>query len=302
MPSTPLKWHGGNDPLKKWLWGLFPASVNQHRRWGYTHRAVPFFGGGQEQWELDPEGISETFNDLNPLVANFFNALASPQAENVVRRLSLTPFSETVFNKASRRLDNICLGLYYGDHVDEQAAVDFFIVNRMSRQGLGRDFATPTTRTRRGMNEQVSAFLSAVDGLPAAVERMRRVEFRNQHFRAFVPAYDHRRCFFLCDPPYLHFDSDGRRVRQATDAYACEMTYHEHEELLETLARLKGKFLLQGYPSKLYRQYARRFGWREFKKRVACHSSSKAAKDLRTECVWTNYDPPAVTSRRTRRV
>jgi DNA adenine methylase len=293
MINVPLRWHGGNDYLKQWLWSLAPWCVNEHKR-GYTHRAVAFYGGGQEEWqwpngELTPgEGISETFNDLNPLLSNFFLCLKkSPRA--LIRTLSLTPFSEAEFERARAKRFKHDGQPYAFPAPNIQAAADFFIIHRMSRQGLGKCFATPTRRVRRGMNEQVSAYLSAVDGLADCVERLRTAEIRDEHFRTFIPRYDHRRCL---DPPYLHHDIDGREIRVVKDGYAVEMTLEEHVELLDVLTEVDGKFMLQGYPSKLYASYAKVHGWRCFRKKVVCQSSAKKVKETRTECVWTNYDPP----------
>lgn len=285
--NYPLKWHGGNTYLKEWLWSLAPWCVNEHKRWGYTHRAVTFYGGGQEEWEwpngeLPPgEGVSETVNDLNPLLSNFFRCLRDHGGE-MIRRLTLTPFSESEYNDAFLKL-----GFESWVRVNPVlSACAFFVLHRMSRQGMGKCYATPTTRVRRGMNESVAGYLSAVDGLYECVERLRRVEIRNEHFRDFIPRYDHRRCLHVLDPPYLH------ETRVVKDAYGVEMTLEEHAELLEILAQVDGKFMLQGYPSKLYASYAKRHKWRCFKKRVVCNSSAKKQKEQRIECVWTNYDPP----------
>src|SRR5437870_4048193 len=57
----------------------------------------------------------------------------------------------------------------------------FFVVNRQSRQALGQDWASVVRgRNRGGMYDHSSAWLSAVEGLPAAVRRLRRVAVLNR--------------------------------------------------------------------------------------------------------------------------
>ena len=61
-----------------------------------------------------------------------------------------------------------------------ERAVNFFIRCRQSRAGCFKDFATLSrTRTRRGMNEQASAWLTVIDGLPEVHARLKRVVILN---------------------------------------------------------------------------------------------------------------------------
>src|SRR4029077_18273420 len=106
------------------------------------------------------------------------------------------------------------------------------------------------TRTRRGMNEQASAWITAVDGLPAVHERLRRVVILNKPAADVIRAEDSPGTLFYCDPPYL------KETRTAPDVYAHEMTAEQHGELLARLARIKGKFLLSGYRSEMYDHWA----------------------------------------------
>jgi DNA adenine methylase len=280
--STPLRWHGGNTYLKQWMWSLAPHSVNEHPL-GYTHRAVAFAGGLQDFWEMGHEGISEAVNDVNGWVSNFWFQLRENSAD-LLRTLTLTPFSQVEFEAAAQRVESGSPATTVRD------AADFFIVHRQSRQSMGKCYATPTRRVRRGMNEQVSAFTSAVDCLPEFAMRLRQVEVRNQDFQDFIRRYDHDLCYHILDPPYLCVDEDGTEIRVSKAAYAFELSLQQHIELLELLTTLSGNFLLQGYPSKLYSRYADNCGWHCFSKNVDAKSSKKRTK--RTEMIWTNYLPP----------
>jgi DNA adenine methylase len=65
-------------------------------------------------------------------------------------------------------------------------------------------FATLSrTRTRRGMNEQASAWITAVDGLAAVHARLRRVAVLNRDALHVIRQHDGPDTLFYCDPPYL---------------------------------------------------------------------------------------------------
>lgn len=272
MPSNPLKWHGGKTYLARRIVALMPRA-------GWLHYVEPFFGGGAVLFALDGDGKSETVNDLNQWLVNFWMHLADPRRfEEFSRAVSMLPLAESVFEKCRALIEaGGC-----GDPV--QNAVAFFVMFRQSRQGLGRDFATLSRRrTRRGMNEQVSSWLSAVEGLPEAHERLSRVAVLCRPAADVIRQQDGPETLFYLDPPYLH------STRSTVGEYAHEMTADDHAELLDLLAGLKGRFLLSGYRSTQYDAAAARSGWRRTDFLIANHASSGKQKERKTECVWMNY-------------
>lgn len=274
IKNMPLKWHGGKQPLAKWLHSLAPAS--------YTHRNIVFGGGLGEFWNWLPiEGISEAVNDTNRDLTILYSVIRSPEwFGEFQRRVSLMPFSDGAFWNAAT--SNETYVQMSGAAVD--IAASFFIKYRMSRQGLGKDYATPTKRTRRGMNENVSAWLSAVDGLTDCHERLRRVEIRNLDCIEFIKKYDHENALFYCDPPYLH------ETRSTVGEYGPhEMSAEQHIKLLEFIGGLKGKCMLSGYRSDMYDHYAAAFGWKLHEYETTNKASSSKTKEKRIECCWTNY-------------
>lgn len=268
MTTQPLKWHGGKHYLAKEIISRFPPHV---------HYVEPFFGGGAvlfakpEEWI---EGYSEVVNDINAGLWNFWHCLKNwPEA--VIRQLELTPFSEIEFdNSVADWMKYTPIG----------NAVAFFVRYRQSRQGLGKDFATLSrNRTRRGINEQVSSWLSAIEGLPEAHERLKRVVILNDDALKVIRQQDGPNTLFYCDPPYLH------ETRVTTNDYEFEMEYHEHEALLESLGNIQGKFILSGYRSFLYDDMECLYGWRRDEIQIDNKASSKPTKDIKTECLWMNY-------------
>ena len=267
--TQPLKWHGGkgafNGKLAKWIISLIP----QH-----THYVEPYFGGGAVLLHKDPEGVSEVINVCDGNLMNFWNVLATTP-DRMLRALWGTPFSEVEF-------DNAVKDLAESDAV--RRATAFFIRCRQSRQGLQKDFATLSrNRTRGGMNEQVSAWLSAIEGLPDVHARLKRVVVLCRDAVDVIMQQDGLQTCVYADPPYLH------ETRTATKVYEHEMTAVDHERLLQALTQVKGKFLLSGYRSNLYDGYAASNGWKRHEFKIVNNASSADVKEIKTECVWTNF-------------
>jgi len=267
MPkSGPIKRHGGKSYLAPKIRALMPK---------HTRYCEPFFGGGAVLLAGDGEGVAEYANDLDRELTNFWSALANePWFTVFQRRASMTPFSEIEFDAAKE--------VHCNGGIDPYAAAAFFVRNRQSRQGLERDFATPTSRLRRGMNEQVSAWLSAVEGLPEFHARLKRVEIRCQDAKDFIKELDSEETCFYCDPPYLHETRAGGR-----EYGKCEMGDESHHNLLCCLKLVKGKVLLSGYRSAMYDDHLKK--WRRVDFEIPNQASSKREKEIKTECVWMNY-------------
>lgn len=170
----------------------------------------------------------------------------------------------------------------YNDGEGWIAASAYFIRNRVSRQAMGKCFCTPTSRQRRGMEEHLSAWLSAVDSLPHFSTRLKDVDLNCVDF-LLMQEHDGADTLFYCDPPY------PSNTRVSKDAYSCEMSDERHCDLLNFLACCRGKFILSGYPCELYADLAEAEGWNltTFESRVA--SSSARSKRTATECLWTNF-------------
>lgn len=266
---TPLKYPGGKNYLAPKIVGLMCP---------HTRYVEPFFGGGAVLFAKSPEGVSEFVNDIDRRLINFWSCLQNPSIFADFKRIvDAVPFSSQEFSDSGFERSMIlrpCL----------EAGVKFFIRNRQSRQGLGKDYATPTSRTRRGMNENVSAWLSAVDGLPEVHARLRRVEIRNEDAISLIRELDSPDTLFYCDPPYLH------ETRVAKDQYRHEMTEEQHETLLHVLHRIRGKFLLSGYRSKLYDSFAAVANWHCQEFQIDNKASGRKRKPIMTESVWANYE------------
>lgn len=266
--NAPLKWHGGKSYLASRIIDLLPPRDTWHL-W-----REPFFGGGAVTLALDPEGLSEAVNDIDGKLMNFWRVLRDTP-DRMLRALWATPLSQDMFAESGN----------YMRHDDAvRRATAFFIRCRQSRQGLMKDFATPTRRVRRGMNENVSAWLSAVDGLPEVHERLRRIEIRNMDAVEFIQKYDDPQAVFMCDPPYVHSTRST-----GGGEYSHEMTDTQHVCLLENLSCIQGRFVLCGYRNSIYDSHSKMCGWNRKDFPIDNKASSKRLKQKVIESVWMNY-------------
>lgn len=260
-----LRWHGGKQPLARRIVALMPK---------HEHYCEPYFGGGAVLLAKDGTGVSETANDLDGRLFDFWSVLRCPDLfAAFLRRCEATPFHESNWQHAA--------GLEHSaDPVVR--AWGFFVRCRLSFAGRGDDFTAPVkTRLRRGMNDAVSGWLSAVDGLRAVHDRLKRVLFFCRPAEEVIAKMDGPGALFYLDPPYPH------SARTVPGVYRHEMDDAAHARLLDMLRRLKGRAMVSGYRCPMYD--AALTGWTRHEMDVANNSASGKTKQRRTEVLWCNF-------------
>lgn len=285
--TPPLKWHGGKHYLAPKIIALMPQRCDEPNRPdvfdpGWLHYVEPYFGGGAVLLANDPEGISEVANDLYLELTNFWNVLRDNEMFSVfLQEVQATPFSQVEFASSGKTERNT---RPFATPNKIESAAQFFVCCRQSLSGRMNGFAGITrNRTRRGMNEQVSAWLNCIEGLPAVHERLKRVLILSKPAIEVIKSEDGPRTLFYCDPPYLH------ETRSTTGEYTHEMTALQHEELLVHLSDIEGKFMLSGYDSTLYSRFAKDNNWKCHTFDLPNNAAGGKSKQRKVECVWTNY-------------
>ncbi len=272
--DSPLKWHGGKSYLASKIVALMPP---------HLHYVEPFAGGLSVLLAKDPEGVSEAVNDANWDLVNFWVVLRDAKLFNEFhRQMEAMPFCQGEWDIASGYMDESrsrdCPAVFN--------AVHFFVHCRQSLAGRMKCFAPLSkTRVRRGMNEQASAWLTAVEGLPEVHARLKRVVVLNDDALKVINQQDGPQTLFYLDPPYLH------ETRASTGEYRHEMTREQHDELLTVLSTITGKFILSGYPSDLYDRCATEMKWHVRDFELPNNSASGKRKRRMTERVWMNFEP-----------
>jgi DNA adenine methylase len=134
------------------------------------------------------------------------------------------------------------------------------------------------------MNEQASAWLSAVAGLASVHARLRRVAILNRDALDVIRQQDGPSTLFYLDPPYLG------ETRAADDVYAHEMGAEQHGALLEAVSACTGLVMLSGYPSEAYDRRLR--GWTRHEFALPNQAAGGKRKRRMTEVVWCNFWRP----------
>lgn len=282
--KPPLKFYGGKTPLASKFHKLAP----QH-----LHRVHAYGGGLGELWNWPYEDVSEVVNDINLWLTNFFRVLQDETLFEVFhRKVQSIPFSEVEWDYHSQKCGH--LPLTEIDHnasatANVEIAVSFFVMCRQSYSGECKSFAPLSrARLRRKMNEQASAWLTTIDGLPDVHTRLMQVVIKNKPALELIQKEDTPHTLFYLDPPY-HPD-----VRTALGIYGDgehEMTAEQHEDLMKVLTGdvfvPKGKFMLSGYDHELYNDYLA--GWSKVEFNRANSAARSKSKRRMIECVWMNY-------------
>jgi DNA adenine methylase len=277
--DLPLKWHGGKYYLAPAIVALMPprsrnSNAPDPTDFGWLHYVEAYAGGLSVLLANDPHGISEVVNDKHRLLSNFWAVLKDDVLfPRLLRRLEATPFSEVEWHAAATRLTD-------PDLVVQAEAL--FIYCRQSLAARMDGFAPFTrNRTRRGMNEQASAWTHGIDGLPAVHARLRRVVVYDRDALDVIAKQDGPRTLFYLDPPYL------AETRAAADVYAHEMTVADHAALLDQVRQCRGRVMLSGYRSPLYDDRLREWNRHEFDR--PNQAAGGKTKRRMTEVVWCNY-------------
>jgi DNA adenine methylase len=293
--------NGGKHYLARQIVGLMPR---------HLHYVEPFAGGLAVLLAKTPQGISEVVNDLHGPLINFWAVLRTPGwFLDFQRRVETTPFSEAVWEECADFCAAFPLPVPGSNRDDVLDTFDretrvtyawaFFVCCRMSLAGRMNAFTGVTkTRTRRGMNNEVSAWLRAVEGLPLVHERLKRVLVLHRPALEVIESHAGPQTLQYLDPPYLP------ETRAVPKVYNHEMTVADHEALLALLCRLGrdpgyGKFILSGYANPLYdealsaTQDAGGRPWRRVVFDLPNHAAAKPVpgktKRRMEEVLWMNY-------------
>jgi len=261
--TPPLKWHGG----KHYIASRIVALMQPH-----IHYVEPFFGGGAVMLAKNPEGVSEVANDLNGRLIGFWRVLQETDSfSQFIRKTQAIPFSEQEWEDSRQPRE---------DKIED--AVSFFVFCRQSLAGRMAGFASVSrSRTRRGMNEQASAWWTAVDGLEAVYIRMRRVLILNHDAIKVIQENDGPGTCHYLDPPYPHSS------RSSTGEYGnLEMTDPQHAALLETAKQCRGQVIISSYDSPVYNETLK--GWNRHAFELPNNAASGSSKRRMVEVCWTN--------------
>jgi DNA adenine methylase len=259
----PVKWHGGKRYLARRIVSHFPL-----------HRVYlePFGGGASVLLNKQPVDV-EVYNDIDLRITRMFRVLRD-QGDRFLERVRFIPYSQIEFETAKS---------YPPGASDLDMAISDFVRWRQSFGGKGQSWSYTTGRARGGMAGDVNAWWTAIDGLPAVIDRIRRVQILHQSAFDAIPRFDHPEGLIYCDPPYVH----STRELNSRQVYHAEMSDEEHSKLAALLHGSRAKVVISGYPSPLYSDLYS--DWRLVTFEIANHAAGGKTKARETECLWMSF-------------
>lgn len=266
-PLRPLlRYHGGKWRLSSWIISHFPK---QYRV--YTE----VYGGGASVLLRKERSYCEIYNVLNGEVINLFRVVQNPKTGKQLQELLwLTPFARREFELA------------YDYHPDPVESARRLVIRAFMGFGSAAHNSKHPTGFRatadRSGTTPAHDWITYPRQLPALIERLRGVVIENRPALGILRQRDGEDYLHYVDPPYVHC---SRGQRQHGNYGAFEMTDAQHRELAAVLHTLRGKVILSGYNSPLYRELFK--GWRIARKRTTGNSNCGAS--YRTEMLWMNY-------------
>jgi len=256
--KTPITYYGGKQTLLKYLLPLIP----QHKLY-----CEPFFGGGAVFF-AKPKSDVEVINDINGEVINFFKVIKTkfPQLQ---KEIQSTLHSRELYKKAMMIYNN---PEHYSDVQRAWAlwtATNQGFAGMIGSWGFGKD------------DSKEAALANKRDAFTREYEnRLARVQVENNNAIKVINRCDDKETFIYADPPYIGSDQGHYKGYSEND----------YRELLNALAKVKGKFLLSSYPSKILDTYINRYKWK-VKKISKSVAVTKHTDKVKTEMIVMNYDP-----------
>jgi DNA adenine methylase len=258
---------GGKYYLRKFVISNFPPGFQELRY-------VEPCGGGASILLNKPRSKTEILCEKNKGLYCIYLAVRDSPA-SFYERLKKLVYHKITLDIAIARENN---GSFH-DYIDQ--AVNEYVLRRMSRCGLKKDFAW-SNRLRGGQFGDVNGWETSLNNIFRASERLQGVKLFCQPALKTLTNYNRSDTFTYVDCPYLH-ETRVSRLAYAED----EMSTADHVALAQLLNNFKGKVLLSGYPSKLYGKLYK--SWNVEYNYTVNHASQQKIKGVKTEMLYKNY-------------
>lgn len=241
------------------------------------------FGGGGSILIAKPPSKVETYNDLDGALVDFFRVMSDPVLfPHFWSRVAMIPVSREYWHE--------CLKTWEHTLDPLERVIRWYVVARQSFAGMFGSAWGSTVGTESASRPW--AWQSILADLPLIHQRLVRVQIENADFRDCLKRYRGPGYLAYCDPPYV--PSTRRSGR-----YRCELTEHDHQDLVNLLMDYDGAVVLSGYASPLYERLEKS-GWSRTDWQVVCSAAGRTvasglkgvgkclARQRRTESVWRN--------------
>lgn len=227
----------------------------------------PFVGGGAVFWSKEPSKV-EIINDMNGELINFYQ-IVKTRYRRLQREIKATLHSRDLHRRAQVIYTNPDM------FTPVSRAWAVWVLANQSFSAIfngGWGYATRDNSVEKRLDVKRNHFVKDF------AERLERVQIECSDALHIIRVRDSEETFFYCDPPY--FNSNCGHYKGYSEA--------QFKELLDTLASIKGKFLLSSYPSEILSTYIKKHNWKwvAVDKKVAV---TKLSTKTKTEVLIANY-------------
>lgn len=260
--KTPVTYYGGKQTMVSKILPLIP----EHKLY-----AEPFAGGAAIFWAKQPASV-EVLNDTNRELVNFYMVVKNHFVE-LEKEVRITLNSRDLYRKASTIYNN-------SDMFSEVKRAWALWV--LSNQSFGAQldnswgFDKSKGRTPKKIQNSKDNFTEDL------AIRLQNVSVECADACYIIRGRDSEDSFFYCDPPYYNANMGHYDGYSLTD----------YTELLDTLSKIKGKFLLSSYPSEVLDEFTKKYGWKtkSFDMRISVNAKCEQRNKRKVEVLTANYD------------
>lgn len=259
--KPPLTYYGGKQRLASTIIALLPK---------HTLFCEPFFGGGAVFFNKAPSEI-EVINDTNRELINFYEVVKNDFIK-LEYRIRTTLHSRMLHMEAETIFRHPTL---FGKTQRAWALWTLASQSYASKLNGSWGYDKKENRSAKVLYEKRLAFIERY------AQRLEKIQIECVDALQVIKARDTKQSFFYCDPPYFN----------AHQGHYKGYTEQDFEALLQVLSKIKGKFLLSSYPSKLLSAYTKGHNWHTKKLNVSLSLSSnaKVKTKRKIEILTANY-------------
>ena len=189
-----------------------------------------------------------------------------------LKKIRWIPYSKLIHFEAKKKILN-----------DNDSQVDralTFYTNIM--MSYGRRIDSTFSFSKFHGNSEPRRYFKKIKNIAKAAARLRNAYIMNDNAVSLITKIDSDNILFYLDPPYP----------DTIKNYYHSFSMDEFEVLLNTLTKIKGKFLLSCYDNDMIIKFEQKFGWNRFvfeKRRISDSKNSGKNKQFCSESLVMNF-------------
>lgn len=249
------KYYGGKANIAQQIVKIFPP----HKIY-----CEPFFGSGAVFFSK-PDSPIAVINDKLEIITNFWR-VARDSFEELKELVNGSIYSRDVFYEAYSYLDST----KNASNVKRAWAL-WYLLNFGFGGKLGKSWGY--RKKPNGLKGKLEFFNSF------EYKKLQDLYIENKDAIDLFKFWDGPETLWYCDPPYVNTDQGHYSGYSIT----------EYKNLLETLAGIRGKFILSSYPNQYLEIAILEHNWESLKIAVKCNVPRCDKREGRTEILAWNF-------------